>query len=122
MPAGLIENDDGMSAWRDRRSDLGQVCRHRIAVAAGHDQAGALAFGRADCTKDIGGLGALIAGRRRSCSAPRPSSGDLVLLAHPRFILEPQFYFGAGRERGPDFFEACGKVFLKASIASGSWS
>ena len=62
MPACLIEDQDGMGAGRDVESDLFEVHPHRLAVAAGHDDGRALAFGRADCTEDVGRGGALILG------------------------------------------------------------
>lgn len=44
VPAGLIQQKDGMGAWVDLGCDLFQVLVHGMAVAVGHDQAGALAL------------------------------------------------------------------------------
>ena len=46
--------------------------------------------------------------------------GELVLLADPHLVLEPDLYRCVRRELGTDFCHAKGKVFLNASIASGS--
>lgn len=106
----------------DHRADLGKVGCHRFAVAAWHDQPRALAGLWTDRAEDVGRLGALVVGRGWPRSALRPTAGDLILLTDPRFILEPQLYFGAGRERPADLVQAGGKVFLKASIACASWA
>ena len=117
-----LPDEHGMGAGRDHRTDLGEVGGHRLAVTTGHDEARALALGRADRAEDVGGLRALIVRCGRPCPAPRPPPGDLVLLPYPGFVLEPQLYVGAGRERRADFFQAGGEVFLKASMAPLSWA
>ena len=61
VPSGLIEDEHGMGTGRDVEGDLLQMHAHRLAVAAGHDDPGSLAFGRADCTKDPGRGSPLIA-------------------------------------------------------------
>ena len=54
MPARLVQQDEGMSAGRDRLRDLGQVQAHALGGAARQDQACALALGRADRPEDVG--------------------------------------------------------------------
>jgi hypothetical protein len=54
VPSRLIEDDDGVSTRRDMEGDLLQMHAHRLAVAAGHDDSGSLAFSGADRTKDPG--------------------------------------------------------------------
>src|ERR687896_284700 len=100
MPARLIEQEDGMGVRRDRRADLDEMRLHRLRVAPGHDQPGALALGRADRPEDIGPRGPLVVRRARARAAPRPAAGDLVLLADARLVLEPDLYRLAAR-RGP---------------------
>ena len=51
---------------------------------------------------------------------PCPTIGELVLLANSHLVLEPDLYRCARRELGADFRHAYGKVFLNASMASGS--
>src|SRR6266850_1211457 len=62
----------------------------------------------------------------RRKSAPRgppcPPPGDLVLLANPSLVLEPDFYRLACRVTLGDLVEAGGEVFLNASRASASWA
>ena len=93
--------------------------RHSVTIAERQDQAGALAFLRADSAEDIGRAGALIMGCAGSaCHVCRPAPRDLVLLADTGFILEPYLYPCAG-----SFFAPCnirhegGEVFLNASRA-----
>lgn len=111
-----------MSVGRDHGADLDQMRLHGLGVAPGHDEPGALAFGRADRPKDIGPLRALIMRCAGPGPATSPSAGDLVLLADPRFILKPQLYALAVGLALLDLRHAGGKVFLNASAAAGSWS
>lgn len=53
-------------------------------------------------------------------AGPRPAIGQLVLLADPHLILEPDLYRRARREVLADVRNARGEVFLNAAIASGS--
>jgi len=64
---------------------------HRLGVARGQNQPGTLAFGRADGSEDVGGLRTLIVRCDRPRAAPRPAPRDLVLLADPGLISEPEF-------------------------------
>jgi hypothetical protein len=111
-----------MGTGIDHGADLEQVCLHGMGVAVRHDQAGALALGRADRAEDVGPFGALVVCGPRPGSASGPSAGDLVLLADTGFILPPQFYLDPGRERGADFFQFGREAFLKSSIARSFWA
>jgi hypothetical protein len=110
--------NDGVGSRIDGGADLGEVRGHGVGVAAGHDEAGALALLRADRPEDVGGLRALVVRGRGARAALGPAAGDLVLLADARLIGEPQLYPGAGRERVADLRQAGGEVFLKAAIRS----
>ena len=86
---------------------------HRLRVAEGHDEPGALALGRADRSEEIGPGGALVVRRPWPGPAPRPSPGELVLLADAGLVLPPELYALAGMRalRLPpgapgDFFES----------------
>ncbi len=119
MPARLIEQQDGVGIRRDFSADQLQVLGHCMGVAIRHDQTGALALRRTDSAEDIRPFCALVMWRPGAGSAPGPASGDLVLLAEARFILEPNFY------RGPtivyaDCGDDVGEVFLNASMAPSS--
>ena len=41
MPAGAVEHQNGMGAWRDGAGDLGEVQVHRLGVGVRQDQGGA---------------------------------------------------------------------------------
>ena len=111
-----------MGTGIDHGADLEQVCLHGMGVAVRHDQAGALALGRADCPEDVGPFGALVEGYAGPGSLARPAPGNLVLLPNPRLVLPPQLYLGPGREARPGLRQLGGEVFLKASIASSFWA
>src|ERR1700674_5201725 len=122
VPAGLIEQQDGMGARRHGTGDFCQMQRHRGGIAARQDKAGGASLGRADGAEDVGRAGALIVRRRGPRSAPRPASGDLVLLADPGLVLKPDFYRLARRLARGDRVEALGEIFLNAARASASWA
>ena len=54
MPPCLIEQQNGMCARSDMEGDLLKMHVHRLAVAAGHDDAGALSFSGTDGTENPG--------------------------------------------------------------------
>ncbi len=123
--------NDGVSSRLDGGADLGEVGSHRVCVAAGHDEAGALPLLGADRPEDVGRLGALVVRRRGARAALCPAAGDLVLLADTRVrhgprtdgglhgsLGEPELYLGAARQRVEDLRQACREVFLKAAIRS----
>lgn len=118
VPAGLVEDENGMCAGIDRGADLCEVDVHRFGIAPRHDQADGLAFGRADRPEQIGPFGALIVWRTGPRAASGPAARDFVLLADPGFVLEPDFDLHARIELGPDRLQLGGEVFLKASTAN----
>ena len=106
-----------MCAWRNGLGDLHEVQVHRLGVAGGQDQGRTLALLRADGAEDVGGSGALIAGRTGTRTALGPTAGDLVLLADTRLVREPDFYLVAvERFLMGDCIQAGGETFLKSSI------
>ena len=118
MPAGLIEQDDGVPAWRDLGCDFGEVQVHRLGVAGGEDERRPFALLWADRTEDVGRGGALVARGRWTCSAPRPSPCNLVLLADARLVGEPDLYISRCDALVPcDLRHARRECFLKSSIA-----
>jgi hypothetical protein len=118
VPASLIDQEHGVRAGRDRRGDLRKVEVHRLGIAGRQDQGCALALFRADGSEDVGGSGALVAGCTWASAALRPPAGDLVLLADPSLIREPDFYrVAVERLLARDCVQARGEVFLKSSIA-----
>ncbi len=111
-----------MGTGIDHGADLDQVRFHGVGVAPGHDQASALALGRANRAEDVGPFGALVVCGPRPGAASGPSAGGLVFLADTGFILPPQFYLDAGRERGADLVQFGREAFLKSSIARSFWA
>src|ERR1700757_4168097 len=96
---------------------------HRLGVACWQDQGCALALLWANRTEDVGGCGALVAGRAWSGTALGPPSRDLVLLADTSLILEPDFYLVVvDRLLARDLIQARGETFLKSSIAPSVWA
>jgi len=91
MPSGLVEEKDRVLARRDLARDFGEVQGHRLGIAAGQDECCALAVVRADRSEDVGGGGALIVRGAGSCPASGPAPRDLVLLADPGLVSEPEF-------------------------------
>src|SRR6266704_1791377 len=85
VPAGLVDQEDGVGSGRDGCGDLGEVQVHRLGVAGRHDQGCTLALLRADCTEDVGGSGPLVPRCAWTGAALGPAAGDLVLLA-PRIV------------------------------------
>ena len=120
MPAGLIEDKDCVCAGGDFCGDLVEMKLHGFGVAERQNEGSAGSVFRAYRTEQIGRLGALIMRGSGTRTRPGPAIGELVLLADPHLVLEPDFYRCARRELGADFRHAYGKVFLNASMASGS--
>ena len=110
-----------MGAGRHRGADLGEVRLHGLGVAERHDEAGALALGRADRPEEIRPGRALVVRRAWPGAPPGPSPGELVLLADAGLVLPPELYALAGM-REPNLRQAVRETFLKASAASGSWA
>lgn len=120
MPTRLVHDEDSAGIVSDVARDLDQVLVHGMGVAPRHDESRSLALFGADGTEDIGRTGSLVVRRGRPCSPLGPAARDLVLLANPSFILEPDFdHFALGGASG-DFCHSGGEVFLNASAASGS--
>jgi hypothetical protein len=111
MPSGLINEDGGVCVRRDLRGDLGEMPIHRLGVATRHDERRAFALLRTDCAENGGRGGSLIARGAGARAALGPTAGDLVLLADPRLVGEPDFYgVGINALLAPDLFQARGKA------------
>jgi hypothetical protein len=118
MPSGLIDEEDGVGSWCDRLGDFREVEVHRFGIAEGQDQGRAVALFRADGTEDIGRCGSLVLRRTRASAALRPPACDLVLLADPSLVLEPNFYLAdVDLFFARDFVQARWELFLKSSMA-----
>jgi hypothetical protein len=123
VPPGLVEEKDRVLARRDLARDFGEVQGHRRGVAAGQDERCALAVMRADGSEDVGGGGALIVRGAGPCPAAGPAPRDLVLLADPSLVGEPEFYSVEGDALlARDLRQAGWEIFLKTSIAPLAWA
>ena len=115
VPSGLVDDDDAMSAGRDRGRDLPEMERHRRGITFWQYQGRTDAPSRADGPKDIGGAGALILGSDGARSALRPAPGDLVLLADPGLVLPPNLYGRAWGEPALDLRHPGREAFLNVA-------
>lgn len=123
VPPGLVEEENRVLAGRDLGCDFGEVKGHRRGVAAGQNERGALAVVRADGPEDVGRGGALIVRGAGPCPASGPAPRDLVFLADPGLVGEPEFYVIEGDALVVrDLRQAGWELFLKASIAPLAWA
>jgi len=113
VPTGLVDEKERVRAGGHRQPDLCQVPVHRVDVAMGQHEGRALAELRTDRAEDVGRRGVLVVRGRRSGAAPGPSARDLVLLADPGFVGEPNLY--AGR---PDLCTGKTPVALALGLAA----
>jgi hypothetical protein len=118
VPAGLIDEENGMGSRCDGFGDFREVQVHCLGIASWHDQGRALALFGADGAEDVGRGSTLVAGRAGAGAALRPAAGDLVLLADTGLIGEPNFYLvDVDSVLARDGVQARGETFLKLSIA-----
>ena len=118
VPAGLIDQEDGMGSRRDCFADLRKMQVHCLAIAGRQDQGRALALLGADRAEDIGGSGTLVARRTGAGAALRPAASDFVLLADAGLVGEPDFYcIAVDALLARDRLQTGGEAFLKSSIA-----
>jgi len=112
-----------MSARRHGDADFFEMQVHSVRIAERQDEPRTLAFSRTDGAEDVGPIRTLIVGRARPRSTPCPAPRDFVLLAYARFVLKPDFDFGAFAKFRPDLRHLRREVFLKASRANSfcSW-
>jgi hypothetical protein len=123
MPAGLVEEQHGVGSRCHLSGNFSEMEVHGLCVAGGQDEGCAFAVLGTDRSEDVGRGGALIVGRAGARPALRPSASDLVLLADPRFVGEPDLYCGGlDAFLARDGVQAGGKVFLYSSIAPAAWA
>ena len=116
MPACAAHQHDTMAAFGDMKADFFEVTLHGVGVDSRQHKASALAVHRAEGTKEISVLIALI--RRQPWPGPSlcPDARPTVLLTYAGFILEPNLNLPTFRQTAYVGFESAGEVFLKASI------
>ena len=89
VPAGAVEQQDGVSALGDGAGDLVEVELHGLGVGVGQGERGAGAARRADGAEQVGALVTLVGRLARPRAAPRPLPHEAVLLADAGLVLEP---------------------------------
>jgi hypothetical protein len=119
MSAGLVEDENGVSAGGDLGGDFIEMELHSFAVAGWQHECGAGSVFRTYGPEHVGRLGALVMDGAGTRAPLGPAIGELVFLTDPHLVLEPHFYGCARREFLADFRHTKGKVFLNASMASG---
>src|ERR1041384_7255144 len=118
VPSGLVQDENGVLAGRNRGRNLGEVQGHRLGVAMGQDQRCTFAVVRAYSSEDVGRGGALIGRSAGSRPASGPAPRELVLLADPGLVGEPEFYVvDVDALLARDLCQAGWEGFLKAPIA-----
>ena len=87
MPAGLIEDENGVRARFDLGGDLVEMKLHGFAVAGRKHEGGTGPALGADRPEQIGRLGALVVYGTRARARAGPAVGQLVLLADAHLVL-----------------------------------
>ena len=90
VPAGPIEDQQGMGRGADLAADLAQMMVHRNGVADRHDDRRRFSLAWADRAKHIGRGEAEILEGRGPAAGLAPHSGQRVLLVDARLVGEPQ--------------------------------
>lgn len=120
VPAGAVENEDGVRSRRDLAADLGQMQGERFGVGPGQDQRRGGGARRADRAEDVSPFVTPVARAARSASTPGPYPGQRSLLADAGFVLEPDLDRLAARGGWDCGGDPVGEVFLNAAWAASS--
>src|SRR5260221_4735360 len=115
VPAGAVENEDGVGAWPNALADLFEVQVHSLGTDGGQNEGRAGASVRTHGAKQIDRAVPLIAWCRRPGSSPRPQAGQRSPLGDPRVVLAPDLERLADRPgRGGFWFQAARNFFFFA--------
>ena len=122
VPGRPVEQQHRTGTFGDTSCDDFEMGLHGLRVGGGQDESRPLVLGRTDGTEQEGAIVALILGLARPGAFARPQPGKAILLADPRFVLEPDLdgsvwaqVAGVSGERG-------GEVFLNAWMTASSWA
>ena len=115
MPAGAVEQDNGVASGCDVATDLGEMQVHRLAVGGRQDESSDFVARWADSAEQISPIVALVARCARPAAALGPDTGQGALLADAGLILPPKLDRLVARIRGDGGSDQIGKVFLCAS-------
>lgn len=120
VPAGAVEQQDGVRSPSDHGRDLVEVQLHGLGADVGESQRGADTARRTDRAEQTGVLVALVGRLAGPRSAPCPLSNDAVLLSDPSLVLEPDFDTFALGQMSDMSVQGPGEVFLNSSMTFGS--
>ena len=109
-----------MRSFSDGAGDLIEVELHGLGIGVGQSQGSSRAPGRADCAEQIGALIALVGWLSGPRSALSPLPYEAILLADPRFVLEPDLDGLPPRKAAQMGAQRGREVFLNASIVRPS--
>lgn len=90
VPAGTVEDQDGMDLGRQLRAEATQLSVHRFGVGQRHQPGVALAGCGAERAEQIDELVLGLSRRARPASPIRPDPAVAALLTEAGFVLEPQ--------------------------------
>jgi hypothetical protein len=116
VPAGAVEQQDGMRSFSDGAGDFIEVELHGFGIGVGESQGSACAAGRADRAEQIGALIALVGWLSGPRSALGPLPYEAILLADPRLVLEPDLDGLSPRKAAQMRAQRGREVFLNASM------
>lgn len=111
VPAGLVQDENGMSAGHDCGADLPEVNLHHLGVGKRHYEGRALTELWADSAEDPGPFRSLIMRRARASARSCPTAGDQVLLPYTGFILKPDLDASAASMSYADLRDGDREVF-----------
>jgi hypothetical protein len=102
MPSRAVEDEDGVSARRDRLGDLAEMPVHCFGIGIGHDEACAELAHWANGAEQVGPLVARVPHGARTGALSRPEPGQRALLPYAGLVLKPDFEgLGPSRFRQP---------------------
>ena len=88
VPAGTVEDKNGVRALGDLAAELGQMQGQGFGVGLGQDEGCGCGTRRADGAEDVGPFVAAVARAARPCSTSGPDPRQRPLLAEPGLVLD----------------------------------
>lgn len=120
VPAGLVEHQNGMDPCGQARGEGVEEDLHHGRVGARQDECEGVVGAGADSAIEVGGLEALVGPGGRPDTFLVPDMRVAALLAHARFILEPELDIVLAMAADDPPHGLGEPPFLKAFCACGS--
>jgi len=98
VPAGAVEQEEGMGTGRDLAGNLAQVGLHGMGIGPGQGKRCPSAARGADGAEEVEALIALVLGLVRPCAFLGPLPHQAVLLAQAHLVLPPKLDRRPGRQ------------------------